>query len=78
MTVTTTFGEITASKDTLNYLSMAFFDAADLMQARSGIENREVFGYERTANEIFDALDKTGYYNEYQQADLSAKRRERR
>lgn len=63
MTVNTTFGKITASKEVLNYLSMGFFEAADSIQARRGIENRDVLGYDTMANEIFDALQKTGYYN---------------
>lgn len=64
MTVNTRFGKITASKEVLNQLSIALFEAADSIQARKGIEKRDVFGYDTAANEIFDALDETGYYNE--------------
>lgn len=63
MTVNTRFGKITASKEVLNRLSIALFEAADSIQARKGIEKRDVFGYDTAANEIFDALDETGYYN---------------
>lgn len=63
MTVNTRFGKITASKEVLNQLSIALFEAADSIQARKGIEKRDVFGYDTAANEIFDALDETGYYN---------------
>lgn len=63
MTVSTRFGKITASKKTLNYLTMALFEAADSMQATRGIEKRDALGYNTVANEIFDALQETGYYN---------------
>lgn len=64
MTVNTRFGKITASREVLNILSIALFEAADSLQARKGIEKRDVFGYDTAANEIFDALDETGYYAE--------------
>lgn len=38
MTVNTRFGKITASKEVLNQLSIALFEAADSIQARKGIE----------------------------------------
>lgn len=38
MTVNTRFGKITASKEVLNLLSIALFEAADSIQARKGIE----------------------------------------
>lgn len=63
MTVNTKMGKITASKEVLNMLSLALSEAADSIQARKGIEKRDVYGYDTAANEIFDALDKTGYYN---------------
>lgn len=62
MTVNTRLGKITASKEVLYQLSIALFEAADSLQARIGIEKRDVFGYDTAANEIFDALDETGYY----------------
>ena len=62
MTVNTRFGKITASKEVLNELSIALFEAADSIQARKGIEKRDVYGYDTVANEIFNALDETGYY----------------
>lgn len=63
MTVNTKLGKITASKETLNWLCIALGEAADSIQARKGIEKRDVFGYETAENEIFDALEETGYYN---------------
>lgn len=60
MTVNTRLGKITASREVLNWLSMALYEAADSIQARKGIEKRDVFGYDTTAKEIFDALDETG------------------
>ena len=62
MTVNTKLGKITASEEVLNRLSMALFEAANSMEAKRGIEKRDVFGYDTAANEIFDALDETGYY----------------
>lgn len=38
MTVNTRFGKITASREVLNILSIALFEAADSLQARKGIE----------------------------------------
>ena len=63
MTVNTRLGKITASKETLNDLCIAIFEAADSIQARKGIEKRNVFGYDTAANEIFGALEKAGFYN---------------
>ena len=63
MTVNTKIGKITASKATLNYLSMALYDAADYLQARKGIEKRDVYGYDTVSSEIFNALEKTGFYH---------------
>ena len=60
MTVNTRLGKITASREVLNILSIALFEAADSLQAWKGIEKRDVFGYNTAANEIFDALDETG------------------
>lgn len=62
MTVNTKLGKITASEGVLNRLSMALFEAANSIEVKKGIEKRDVFGYDTAANEIFDALDETGYY----------------
>lgn len=62
MTVNTTMGKITASKEVLNRLSIALSEAADSIQARKGVEKRDVYGYDTAAYEIFYALDKTGHY----------------
>ena len=62
MTVNTKLGKITASEEVLNRLSIALFEAANSIEAEKGIEKRDVFGYDTAANEIFDALDETGYY----------------
>lgn len=62
MTVNTPIGKITASKETLNRLSIALDEAADSIQARKGAEKRDVYGYDTAATEIFDALKKTGFY----------------
>lgn len=62
MTVNTRLGKITASEEVLNRLSIALFEAANSIEAKKGIEKRDVFGYDTAANEIFDALDETGYY----------------
>ena len=63
MTVNTTMGKITASKDVLNCLSVALYEAADSIQARKGAEKRDVYGYDTASSEIFYALNKTGYYS---------------
>ena len=63
MTVNTTMGKITASKDTLNRLSVALYEAADSIQARKGAEKRDVYGYNTAANEICCELIRAGYYN---------------
>ena len=63
MTVNTTMGKITASKDTLNRLSVALYEAADSIQARKGAEKRDVYGYDTASAEIFHELNKTGYYS---------------
>ena len=63
MTVNTKLGKITASKGALNNLSMALYEAADSIQARKGIEKRDVYGYDTASAEIFYELNKTGYYS---------------
>lgn len=62
MTVNTRFGKITASKETLNDLCIALFEAADSIEERKGIKKRDVYGYDTVANQIFDALDGIGFY----------------
>ena len=64
MTVDTTMGKITASKDVLNRLSVALYEAADSIQARKGAEKRNVYGYDTAANEICCELIRAGYYHE--------------
>ena len=63
MTVNTTMGKITASKDALNRLSIALYEAADSIQARKGAEKRDVYGYDTASYEIFCELVRAGYYN---------------
>ena len=62
MTVNTPMGKITASKDTLNSLSIALYEAADLIQARKGAEKRDVYGYDTASREIYLELKKAGYF----------------
>lgn len=62
MTVKTRLGKITAREEVLNWLSVALFEAANSIEAKEGIEKRDVFGFDTAANEIFDALYETGYY----------------
>ena len=64
MTVNTTMGKITASKDTLNRLSVALYKAADSIQARKGEEKRDVYGYDTAATEICVELIRAGYYHD--------------
>ena len=64
MTVNTTMGKITASKDTLNRLSVALYEAADSIQARKGAEKRDLYGYDTTASEICLELVRSGYYHD--------------
>ena len=64
MTVNTTMGKITASKDTLNRLSVALYEAADSIQAKKGVEKRDVYGYDTAATEICCDLIRSGYYHD--------------
>ena len=64
MTVNTTMGKITASKDALNRLSVALYEAADSIQAKKGVEKRDVYGYDTDATEICCELIRAGYYHE--------------
>ena len=64
MTVNTTIGKITASKDALNRLSVALYEAADSIQARKGAEKRDVYGYDTASREIYLELVRSGYYHD--------------
>ena len=64
MTANTTMGKITASKDTLNRLSIALYEAADSIQAKKGAEKRDVYGYDTASNEIYLELERAGYYHD--------------
>ena len=64
MTVNTTIGKITASKDVLNRLSVALYKAADYVQSKDGVEKCDVYGYYKAANEICCELIRAGYYHD--------------
>ena len=64
MTVNTKLGKITASKDVLNCLSVALYEAADSIQARKGAEKRDVYGYDTASREIYLELVRSGYYHD--------------
>ena len=64
MTVNTTMGKITASKDTLNRLSVALYNAADAIQAIMGTEKRDIYGYDTASGEICLELVRAGYYHD--------------
>ena len=60
MTVNTTMGKITASKDVLNMLSISFLESA-VSLADKGYKARSKQA-ETTADEIYHALDAVGFY----------------
>lgn len=62
MTVNTVIGKITASKEALHNISIALSKAADSIQARKGVEERDVYGYDTASYEIFRVLYKDGFY----------------
>ena len=64
MTVNTTMGKITASKEVLNRLFVALYEAADSIQAKKGVEKRDVYGYDTAATEICCELIRAGYYHD--------------
>lgn len=64
MTVNTTIGKITASKDTLNRLAVVLYEASDSIQARKGTEKHDVYGYDTAAREICLELIRAGYYHD--------------
>lgn len=55
------FGKITASKDTLNALSLVFIQAEE-SESNKG-HNACAKLYRNIANKIYDKLDETGYYD---------------
>lgn len=61
MTVSTINGKITANKDTLNIISIAFLDAAKKYkdEGSDALAGR----YDRVSEEIYTALKNTGYYD---------------
>ena len=63
MTVNTTIGKITASKDTLNSLSVALYKAADSIQEKE-LRKRDIYGYDAAASEICLELVRAGYYHD--------------
>lgn len=60
MTVHTINGKITANKDTLNAISIAFAKAADKYKDEGA--NALAGRYDRVSEEIYNALKNTGYY----------------
>ena len=60
MTVNTTIGKITASKDILNMLSLSLSQSASYL-AKRGYTGRSKQD-ETTAHEIYVALDAVGFY----------------
>ena len=64
MTVDTTMGKITASKDVLNRLAVALDNAADSIQARKGAEKRDIYGYDTASRDIYLELLRAGYYHD--------------
>ena len=61
MTVNTINGKITANKETLNSISLAFSKAADKFkdEGSDGLAS----AFDRTLEEIYTALKETGYYD---------------
>lgn len=61
MTVNTINGKITADKETLNLISIAFLDAAKHYtdEGADAIAKR----FDRVSEEIYNALKETGYYD---------------
>lgn len=61
MTVNTINGKITADKDTLNAISIAFLRAADKFkdEGAAALAGR----YNRVSEEIYTALKDTGYFD---------------
>ena len=64
MTVDTTMGKITASKDVLNRLADALDNAADSIHARKGVDKRDIYGYDTASREIYLELLRAGYYHD--------------
>ena len=66
MTVNTSKGKITANKDTLNIISIAFLDAAKRYKYEGA--NALAKSYDRVSEEIYNALKNTGFYDKYHQS----------
>ena len=60
MTVNTTIGKITASKDVLNMLSLSLLESAEFLANRGAIARSKQD--ETTSKEIYHALDAVGFY----------------
>ena len=61
MTVTTELGKITACKEVLNRISMAFDEAAEENKAKGYISFFEQLSL--AGSQIYDALNAEGYYD---------------
>ena len=61
MTVNTINGKITANKETLNLISIAFLDAAKHYTNEGADAIAERFG--RVSDEIYRELKESGYYD---------------
>ena len=59
MTIKTSIGKISASKETLNELCAILY----VTNGRTG--DKRCKAADRLADEIFNAVDKTGYYDAY-------------
>lgn len=60
MTIKTSSGAITGTKDVLNEIALAFNSAADNYESKGRVYVAEK--YKKVAKELYDALDETGYY----------------
>lgn len=60
MTVNTTIGKITASKDVLNMLSLSLLESSNGLAERGYIERSKQDN--AVSDEIFRALDAVGFY----------------
>lgn len=61
MVVETSFGKISANKDTLNYIFLIMQEASESYKSRGRASlSKEVHNY---ANAIYDALNSVGFYD---------------
>lgn len=60
MRICTREGSVSASRDFLNLISIAFFDAAYHYESKGLM--RLATSYREIATQIYDRLDETGYY----------------